>query len=193
MLGGAQFKAAVEPPRSPVHNGTFSGGHAEPFPGKPIKAMPFPGKPVTGAPASPGNISGQSTWQPPNYISADSTQSAVNNRMGQAHMMGDQRNFQKQFARNGLGSSRGTAYAAQVGQQQALGQGRAEAAGIQAQDQSNNSKARLDFQNGQEREAQALAMVQHALSQSGWSQDFARQQAMAQILAAQQNAQIQMM
>lgn len=191
MLGGAQFKAAVESPRSPVHNGTFTGGTAQP--GKPINAMPFPGQPVAGVPASPGNISGQSTWQPPNYISADSTQSAVNNRIGQAHMMGDQRNFQKQFARNGLGSSRGTAYAAQVGQQQALGQGRAEAAGIQAQDQSNNAKARLDFQNGQEREAQALAMVQHALSQSQWSQDFARQQAAAQILAAQQNAQIQMM
>ena len=190
MLGGAQYSGMDANARAPVHNGTFLPPAAG---GKPIQPMPFPGKPVTGVPASPGNLSGQSTWQPPNYISADSTQSAVNNRMGQAHMMGDQRIFQKQFARNGLGSSRGTAYAAQIGQQQALGQGRAESAGIQAQDQSNNSKARLDFQNGQEREAQALAMVQHALSQSGWSQDFARQQAMAQILAAQQNAQIQMM
>jgi hypothetical protein len=183
MLGGAQYSGGASLTQSPVQ-----GGMAQPLP-----VLPSPGKPVAGVPTSPGNISGQSTWQPPNYISADSTQSAVNNRMGQAHMMGDQRIFQKQFARNGLGSSKGTAYAAQVGQQQALGQGRAEAAGIQAQDQSNNAKARLDFQNGQEREAQALAMVQHALSQAGWSQEFARKQAAAQILAAQQNAQIQMM
>jgi hypothetical protein len=108
--------------------------------------------------------------------------------MGQAHMMGDQRVFQKQFAKNGLGASKGTNFFAQIGQQQALGQGRAESAGIAAQDQANNAKARLDFQFGQEREAQALAMVQHALSQAGWGQDFARQQAAAQIAAANQNA-----
>jgi hypothetical protein len=145
-------------------------------------------KPST--PAAPAAYTGQSTWQAPQYISADSTQSAVNNRMGQAQMMGDQRLFQKQFARNGLGASKGTDYFSQIGQQQALGQGRAESAGIAAQDQANNAKSRLDFQFGREREAQALAMVQHALSQSNWSTQFAQQQAAAQIAAAQQNAYI---
>ena len=190
MLGGAQYSGADVNVKAPVHNGTFNVPPAAG--GKPINAMPFPSKPVAGAPSSPGNISGQSTWQPPNYISANSTQSAVNNRMGQAHMMGDQRIFQKQMARNGLSSSKGNNYLAQVGQQQALSAGRGEAAGIVSQDQQNNAKARLDFQFGREREAQSLAMVQHALSQAGWGTDMAKQNAAAQILAAQQNALLSM-
>lgn len=137
-----------------------------------------------------GTLTGQSTQTAPKYISADSTQSAINNRMGQAHMMGDQRLFQKQFQRNGLSASKGTKYFSQIGEQQALAQGRADSAGISAQDQMNNAKARLDFQNAQEREAQALAMVQHALSQSSWGQQFARQQAAAGIQQAQQQAQL---
>jgi hypothetical protein len=108
--------------------------------------------------------------------------------MGQAHMMGDPRVFQKQFARAGLSSSKGTEYFSQVGQQQALAQGRADSAGIDAQDQMSNAKARLDYQYGAEREAQALAMVQHAMSQADWSTGFARQQAQATVRSAQQKA-----
>jgi hypothetical protein len=140
-----------------------------------------------------GAYGGQSTQAAPKYISADSTQSAINNRMGQAHMMGDQRMFQKQAARNGLGSSRGTGYLSQIGQQQALSQGRADSAGIAAQDQMNNAKARLDFQFGREREAQALAMVQHAMSQAGWGQQFAGAQAAESIRRALMNQQMGML
>ncbi len=147
-------------------------------------ASPPPGQAAAGA----GNYTAQSTWQSPQYISADSTQSAINNRMGQAHMMGDPRVFQKQFARNGIGASKGTEYFSQIGQAQALGQGRAESAGIAAQDQLNNAKTRLDYQYGREREAQSLAMVQHALSQAQWSTGFAGQQAQATITTAQQKA-----
>jgi hypothetical protein len=155
----------------------------------PLPVLPGGPKPPAQTPGL-GNYTGQSTWNAPQQISADSTQSAMNNRMGQAQMMGDQRIFQKQFARNGLGASKGTDYFSQVGQQQALAQGRADSAGIAAQDQANNAKARLDYQFGREREAQALAMVQHSLSQSQWAQQFAQQQAAAQIAAAQQNAYI---
>ena len=155
-----------------------------------LKAPSMPGRAPGGQAPAANAYNGQSTWNAPQQISADSTQSAMNNRIGQAHMMGDQRIFQKQFARNGLGASKGTDYFAQVGQQQALSQGRADAAGIAAQDQANNAKARLDFQYGREREAQALAMVQHALSQSGWAQQFAQQEAAAKIAAAHQNAYI---
>jgi hypothetical protein len=149
------------------------------------KAMPSP---TPTAPSPGGNYSGQSTWQPPNYISDASTQSAINNRMGQAQMMGDPRVFQKQMARNGVSASRGTDYFAQVGQQQALSAGRADAAGIAAQDQMNNAKSRLAYQYGSESEAQSLAMVQHALSQADWSRGFAGQQAAATVNAAKQKA-----
>ena len=175
---------------SPIGGGGDSYGFPTAGTGMPVLKAPgtpsLPSAPATGL----GNYTGQSTWNAPQQISADSTQSAMNNRMGQAQMMGDPRIFQKQMARNGLSSSRGTDYFSQIGQQQALSQGRADAAGIASQDQANNAKARLDFQYGREREAQALAMVQHSLSQSGWAQDFARQQAAAQIAAAQQNAYI---
>jgi hypothetical protein len=149
------------------------------------KPMPSPAGP---APSPVGNYSGQSTWQQPNYISDASTQSAINNRMGQAQMMGDPRIFQKQMARNGISSSRGTDYFSQIGQQQALGQGRADSAGIASQDQMNNAKSRLAYQYGSEREAQALAMVQHAMSQADWSRGMAGQQAAATVNAAQQKA-----
>jgi hypothetical protein len=136
------------------------------------------------------NISSQSTWQEPNYISANSTQTAVNNRMGQAHMMGDPRLFQKQMARNGVSSSRGTDYFAQIGQQQALAQGRADSAGIQAQDQMNNAQSRLAFQFGREQEAQQMGIMQHMFDQSNWAKNFAGQQANATVNAARQRAQL---
>jgi hypothetical protein len=182
-------------------DGRFHGGPAKPpqagYPGGPSQPgggwidTPMPGRkpPQTGN----GAYGGQSTQAAPKYISADSTQSAINNRMGQAHMMGDQRMFQKQAARNGLGSSRGTGYLSQIGQQQALSQGRADSAGIAAQDQMNNAKARLDFQFGREREAQALAMVQHAMSQAGWGQQFAGAQAAESIRRALMNQQMGML
>ena len=176
-----------------IRTSPTSGGAG--YPGGPSGSMPVllaPGsKPNAGTatpPPSTGNYTGQSSWQAPNYISADSTQSAVNNRMGQGVMMGDQRLFQKQFARNGLGASKGTNYFSQIGQQQALGQARADSAGIAAQDQLSNANARLDFQYGQEREAQALAMVQHSLSQADWARGFAGQQAQATVNSAQQRA-----
>jgi hypothetical protein len=139
------------------------------------------------------NVTAQSTWQAPQYTSEASTQSAVNNRMGQAQMMGDQRIFQKQFARNGLGASKGTNYFSGVGQQQALSQGRADSAGIQAQDQMNNAKARLDYQYGREREAQEMAMAQWGIEQANWGIGHAGQQAQATINAAQQKAVLDML
>jgi hypothetical protein len=113
--------------------------------------------------------------------------------MGQAQMMGDQRIFQKQFARNGLGASKGTNYFSGVGQQQALSQGRADSAGIQAQDQMNNAKARLDYQYGREREAQEMAMAQWGIEQANWGIGHAGQQAQATINAAQQKAVLDML
>ena len=183
------FLTLIRPPE-------YHGGPAKPpqagYPGGPSPGrigVPAPKPPQTGN----GAYGGQSTQAAPKYISADSTQSAINNRMGQAHMMGDQRVFQKQAARDGLGSSRGTGYLSQIGQQQALSQGRADSAGIAAQDQMNNAKARLDFQFGREREAQALAMVQHAMSQAGWGQQFAGAQAAESIRRALMNQQMGML
>ena len=158
-----------------------------------ISSSPTGGKsPIAGLNGGT-NVTAQSTWQEPKYISEASTQSAVNNRMGQAQMMGDPRVFQKQFARNGLGTSKGTNYFAGVGQQQALSQGRADSAGIQAQDQMNNAKARLDYQYGREREAQEMAMAQWGIEQANWAQGFAGQQAQATINTAQQKAVMDML
>ncbi len=175
---------------SPILLAPGSTGPNAPSAPRAPRAMPFPSPTAAaaGAASTGGNYSGQSTWQPPNYISDASTQSAINNRMGQAQMMGDPRVFQKQMARNGVSSSRGTDYFAQVGQQQALSAGRADAAGIDAQDQMNNAKSRLAYQYGSESEAQALAMVRHAMSQADWSRGFAGQQAAATVNAAQQKA-----
>ena len=171
MIGGSPMSyGAGVGAKPPALKGPLGGPVSQPLP-----------RPNTG-------IGGQATQRAPDMISIDSTQSAINNRMGQAHMMGDPRLIEKQMARNGLSSSRGTAHLAQVGQQQALGEGRADSAGIAAQDQMSNAKARLDSQYAQEREAQALAMVQHALGQANWAEGFAGRQANASIDRAKQQA-----
>jgi hypothetical protein len=59
-----------------------------------------------------------------------------------------------------------------------------------AQDQMNNSKARLDYQFAQEREGQQMGLLQHLIDQADWGAGFAGRSAAAKIRAAQQNAQL---
>lgn len=178
-------------PNRPSGNPNSGDGWAMPLP---ILKPPGTGgkSPIAGLNGGT-NVTAQSTWKAPDYISEASTQSAVNNRMGQAHMIGDPRVFQKQMARNGLGASKGTGYFSGIGQQQALSQGRADSAGIQAQDQMNNAKARLDYQFGREREAQEMAMAQWGIEQANWAIGHAGRQSQATINAAQQKAVMDML
>jgi hypothetical protein len=148
-------------------------------------------RPATGGFAG-NNYTAQSTWTPPQSISANSTGDAVNNRMGQAYMMADPRVALKAMARNGVSNTgRGNRYFAAIQQQQAMGQGRADSAQIAMQDQATNQKMRTEYQTGRELEAQSLAMSQHQASQADWSNAQAQAQKLARIQAAQQSANVQ--
>ncbi len=148
-------------------------------------------RPATGG-FTGANYTAQSTWTPNQAISANSTGDAINNRMGQAQMMGDPRVALKAMARNGVSNTgRGNQYFAAIQQQQALGQGRADSAQVAMQDQATNQKMRTEYQTGRELEAQSLAMSQHQASQADWSNTQSQAAMLARIRAAQQSANVQ--
>lgn len=151
-----------------------------------LKAQPTP------APAKAG-YSGQSTIKQPNYIGIDTTEDAANNIMAKGWQQADGRYQMKKLDRAGLSRSKGQQFIAGQEGVQAMGQAANDTAELRSKDQATNSQMRSDYEKAREMEAQNQAMVQHQLSQSDWSRQFAKQSAAAQIQMAQQQAQMQLM
>jgi len=99
----------------------------------------------------------------------------------------------KQLDRAGLSRGKGQQFMAGQEGVQAMGQAANQAAELRAKDQATNSQMRSDYEKARELEAQNLAMVQHGISQSVWSRQFAKQSAASQIQMAQQQSQMQLM
>jgi len=141
------------------------------------------------APAAQG-YSGQSTFAPPKYIADSATQDAVSNTLANADMNADVRGLAKQGITPGRSAGKGDVFRAKMQSALAQAQGRNDAANIEMGDMTANSKMRTDYEYAREMEAQKLAQLQHAASQSEWATEMgARRDAMRR-LAAQQNAKI---
>lgn len=152
------------------------------------KAQPRP------APLQAGSgYVGQSTVRPPQFISDSTTESAANNMMAQGWQAADQRYCMKKLDRAGIWRGKGQQFIAGQEGAQAMSTAAAQTAEMRAKDASTNSKMQSDYEKSREMEAQNNAMVQHQVSQSDWSQDFARKQAQAQIQMASQQARMNYM
>jgi len=150
-------------------------------------------KPVaTSQPKTPG-YSGQSTIAKPRYISDSATESAAGNVMAQGYANADQRYQTKRLARNGISAGAGQQFVAGQEGVQEMGKAAQQAADIRSQDQQANDKMRSDYEQMREKEALNYAMVQHQISQSDWSKQFAEQSAAAQLQIAQYQARLQLM
>lgn len=142
-----------------------------------------PSPPRSGGSAAPRSITSTSTWKKPSHIDSTDMQ---NNQIAQGFAAGA--GAIKNFDRNGI--SRGKGHLAKAAQQQAQGIAEGQAAAAQTQLETDKANAGMDlnYEHGREMEAQRLAMVQHALSQSDWSVQMAQQQAAAALQRAKQQS-----
>ena len=113
--------------------------------------------------------------------------------MAQGWQAADQRYNMKKTDRAGISRGKGQQFIAGQEGAQAMSTAAAQTAEMRAKDASTNSKMQSDYEKSREMEAQNNAMVQHQVSQSDWSQDFARKQAQAQIQMASQQARMNYM
>jgi hypothetical protein len=154
---------------------------------------PFPVQKSQPSPFGQAGYTGQSTIKKPNYLSMDTTEDAVNNVMAKGYQQGDGRFQMKQLDRAGISRGRGQQFVAGQEGAQAVGEAANKSAEMRVQDMAANSKMRSDYEKAREQEAQQMAMIQHARSQTDWTRQFAEQSAAAQIKMAQQQAKLQLM
>ena len=132
---------------------------------------------------------GTTSWARPGYIDP---RDSINNSLGQAGQNADFRGLTNQQARQGFSLGKAAQYAAGIQSMQSQAAGRQEAAKTQFDADKANAQMRLDYQTGQEQEAQRFTMIQHALSQSNWSVAQAQAQALARVNAATQSGMLQL-
>jgi hypothetical protein len=153
----------------------------------------YPVQQAQPSPFGQGGYTGQSSMKQPNYIGIDTTEDAANNIMAKGFQQGDHRFQMKQLDRAGISRGRGQQFVAGQEGSQAMGQAANQAAELRTQDMAANSKMRSDYEKAMEQQAQQLAMIQHAQSQTDWTRQFAEESAAAQVKMAQQQAQLQLM
>jgi hypothetical protein len=132
---------------------------------------------------APRSITSTSTWRKPTQIDSTDVQ---NNQIAQGFAAGA--GAIKNFDRNGISRGKGQRAQAAMQQSQGIADGQAAAAQTQVETDKANTGMRLDYEHGREMEAQRLAMIQHAMSQSDWSVQMAQQQAAAAIRRAKQQS-----
>jgi hypothetical protein len=153
-----------------------------------ISSDPSPLRPSSGGASSQRSIASTSTWKKPTLIDSSDTQ---NNQIAQGFAAGA--GAIKNTDRNGISRGKGHLAKAAMQQAQGIAEGQSAAAQTQVDTDKANSGMMLDYEHGREMEAQRLAMVQHALSQSDWSVGMAQQQAAAAIQRARQQAMLQLL
>lgn len=120
--------------------------------------------------------------QRPQYISDEATENSVNNTIAEGVKNADQRYQLKQTDRAGFSRGSGAKYFASQHGAAEMGKAAAEAAQTRSQDQMQNAQMRSDYEQAREKEAQSIAMTQHAFNQANWAQQFAQQQAATQLM-----------
>jgi len=137
-----------------------------------------------------GNVAMQTTYKPPQKIDPSAS---ITNTLAQGDQMADYRANVKGLDRAGFSRGKGQQYAAGLAGMKAIGDSRQRAAQSQQEADTVNAQMQTDYEYGRETEAQKLAMVQQAQSQSDWSVQMAQQQAAARIASAQQSGQLQLL
>jgi len=146
-----------------------------------------PSGPKPSAGGAPRSITATSTWRKPTMIDSSDVQ---NNQIAQGFAAGA--GAIKNTDRNGISRGKGQLAKAAMQQAQGIAEGQSAAAQTQVDTDKANAGMMLDYEHGREMEAQRLAMVQHALSQSDWSVQMATQQAAAAMQRAKQQAFLQL-
>jgi hypothetical protein len=154
-----------------------------------ISSDPSPLRPSSGGASSQRSIASTSTWKKPTLLDSSDVQ---NNQIAQGFAAGGRGAF-KDTDRNGISRGKGQLARAAMQQAQGIAEGQSAAAQTQVDTDKANSGMMLGYEHGREMEAQRLAMVQHALSQSDWSVGMAQQQAAAAIQRARQQAMLQLL
>lgn len=184
-------------PQSPSYGFNSKGGEASPFlgGGQPGASQPSFGR-GRPSPSSGGQgvqYSAFGTIRPPQYIDDELTSRVANNQLAAGDAQADLGNIRKEFVTPGRSMGKGEDYRARVASA-AIQQGsRADAMSAVLNDIAQNSKMRTDYEFSREMEGQRLSALQHTLGQSQWADQMSLQQDAARRLAAQQNAQVQIL
>jgi len=154
--------------------------------------VPGYGAPPTGTPAPQQgvNYSTFGTFQQPQYISDNATQSVVNNQLAQGDAAGDVRWLMKQLSQPGRSAGKGADYLARVQGAATQSQARNDAATTEMNDSAQNSKMRTDYEYARELEGQKLGQLQFGLGQANWANQFNMFTNAARQLSAQQQAKL---
>ena len=158
-----------------------------------LKSQPRPQQAPQQQQRSGSNYSGQSSIKPPQYIADSTTEDSANNIMAKGWQEADQRYQVKKLDRAGVSRGKGQQFIAGLEGVQAMSAAATSAADVRAKDANTNSMLRSDYEKSRELEAQNTAMVQHSISQSDWSRDFARRSAQQQLQMAAQSARMNYM
>ena len=152
------------------------------------------GSPQLGAPAQGGmNYSTYGTFQQPQYISDQNTQSVMNNQLAQGDAASDLRGILKGFVQPGRSIGHGEKYRAGVESANTQQNSRFDAGQTAMNDAAQNSKMKTDFEYARDMEGQGLGALQNMLTQGNWANQFSMQQNAARQLSQRQQAALQVL